>query len=379
MRGSIRKRGKSYTLTIDTGKDADGKRVQHFQTFRTLAMAEAALGEMLKQAQDGILGKPTRLTTGKYLQQWLEDYAAIHVRPTTLRGYRSIVEHHLIPAIGTVPLASLQPHHVQHAQRRALEAGLSARTVIQHHRVLSEALKHAESWGMVNRNVAGLVKPPRPSYHEARFLDADEAARLIDSARGTRYFIPLALSLMTGLRRGELLGLQWRDVDLDKDSIQVNRALHYLPGRGLLFQEVKSVHSRRQVALSPNAALLLRSHRERVEATEAEAGGSLAPNALVFGLPTGRPLSPNTLTHAFHRIARAAGIEGAHLHSLRHSHASLLLSQGASLKDIQARLGHSTIAITADLYAHITEQQRRETAAKFDQALDVTKQLVSNS
>ena len=375
MKGSVRKRGNSYKLTVDIGKDAEGRRRQHSQTFRMRKEADAALGAMLKQAQDGSLVKPTRLTTGQYLQQWLDSYARSHVRPLTLRRYRGIVERHLAPAIGNMPLTSLQPLHVQQAHNQALAAGLSARSIVQHHRVLSQALKHAEQWGMVSRNVARLVTPPRATYKEARFLDVAEARRLIEAARSTPYYALIALGLATGLRRGELLGLQWRDIDLERGSVQVSRALQHIPGAGLQLHDVKSTHSRRKLALSPNAVLVLRAHHDDAEAVQAEAGAELEPSAFVFCHPTGRPLLPNTVSDAFQRIAKAAGVEGAGFHSLRHSHASLLLAQGANLKDIQILLGHSTIAITGDLYAHVTEQRQREVVARLDQALDVAESI----
>ena len=371
MKGSIRKRGNSYKLTVDIGKDTEGRRRQHSQTFRTRKEADAALGAILKQAQDGSLVKSTRLTTGQYLHQWLDGYAQSHVRPLTLRRYRGIVERYLVPAIGNVPLTSLQPLHVQQAHNQALAGGLSARSIVQHHRVLSEALKHAEQWGMLSRNVARLVSPPRSAYKEARFLDAAEARRLIEAAKSTRYYVLLALALATGLRRGELLGLRWSDIDLEKGSVQVIRALQHIPGAGLQLHDVKSTHSRRKLALSPNAVLVLRAHHDDAEAVQAETGNELELSAFVFCHPTGLPLSPNTISHVFHRVAKAAGIDGARFHSLRHSYASLLLAQGANLKDIQALLGHSSIAITGNLYAHVTEQRQREVAARIDQALDV--------
>ena len=371
MKGSIRKRGNSYKLTVDIGKDAEGRRRQHSQTFRTRKEADAALGAILKQAQDGSLVKPTRLSTGQYLHQWLDGYAQSHVRPLTLRGYRGVVERHLVPVFGNVPLTSLQPSHVQEAHSRGLAAGLSPQSVGYLHRILSEALKHAEQWGMVGRNVARLVPPPRPTYKEARFLDAAEAMRLIEAAKSTPYYALLALALATGLRRGELLGLQWRDIDLEKGNLQVSRALLHIPGVGSQLHDVKSTRSRRQLALSPNAVLVLRAHRDDAEAVRAEAGAELESTALIFCHPTGHPLAPNGVSEAFQRIAKTAGISGATFHSLRHSHASLLLAQGANLKDIQTLLGHSSIAITGNLYAHVTEQRQREVVARLDQALDV--------
>ena len=321
---------------------------------------------------------PTRVTTGEYLRQWLATYVDSHVRVTTARRYRSIIERHLIPALGAIPLMRLSPSHVQAAYARALgengrldgrTGGLSPRSVVQHHRILSEALKHAMRWGLIGRNVAALVDPPRVERTEAIFLDAEAIHALLEAAQTTPYHALMMVAVATGLRRSEILALRWRDIDFEAASLRVVRALHQLPGARLVFLEPKSGKSRRAVALSPAAILAIRAHRERQEAERELLGVDSGGDSLVFPNTDGSPLSPTTFSKAFKRIATKAGLPDAHLHLLRHSHASLLLEQGVHLKVVQERLGHSTIAITADTYSHVAAHIQQEAAAKFDEAL----------
>ena len=382
MRGSVMQRGKdpkTWTLIFPLPKGPDGRRRQQWVAFHgNKREAETKLTELLHQLDGGTFIRPTKLTVGEYLGRWLRDYVESHVRETTARRYRSIVQRHLIPALGAIPLMSLSPSHVQAAYAHALGekgrldgrgGGLSARSVVQHHRILSEALKHAMRWGLIGRNVATLVDPPRVERTEADFLDAEAIHALLRAAQGTPYHTLLLVAAATGLRRSEILALRWRDINIEAANLRVVRALHQLPGPRFVFLEPKSGKSRRAVALGPAAILAIRAHREQQEAERERLGMEAGDDSLVFPNPKGLPISPATLSKAFKRIATKAGLPDAHLHLLRHSHASLLLEQGVHLKVVQERLGHSTIAITADTYSHVAAHLQQEAAAKFDEAL----------
>ncbi len=307
----------------------------------------------------------------------MRDYVSPNVRPKTHDGYRTIVEKQLVPKLGNVPLRDLQPVHLQRFYADLLRdgrldgrpGGLSARTVLHHHRVLSEALSHAVKWGLVGRNVAQAVDPPRPEHTEMATLDSDDVRRLLEAAQGTPYHTMFHLALYTGLRRSEFLGLRWRDVDLDRGSLHDVHALHKLRDGRLMFMEPKSAKGRRKVSLSPIAVLTLKGHRERQEADWAEIRATLARDALVFAHLDGLPYLPDTVSHAFTKIATRAGLSGIQLHDLRHTHASLMLRQGVHSKVVQERLGHSTIAVTLDTYSHVTPGLQEAAALKFDEAL----------
>jgi integrase len=330
---------------------------------------------MLHQLDTGNFVNPGKLTVGDFLRQWLRDYAEAGVRATTREGYRIIVEKHLIPGMGHITLSQLQPSHLQSYYAKALKegrsdgkGGLSARTVKHHHRVLSEALNHAMRWGLVGRNVALAVDPPRPVNKEMRILDGDGIHQLLEAARGTLYYPAIYLAVFSGMRRSEVLGLRWRDLDLDGSTLTVNQVLHVLPGGKVIFQEPKTDRSRRTITLGPSAVLALKAHRERAEADRAILGYHIGEEDLVFANPTGSPMLPNTLTHAFTKIARKAGLN-VRLHDMRHSHVSMRIKQGIHDKAIADRVGHSSISTTMDIYGHLFSETQREAAIKFELGL----------
>lgn len=380
MRGHLRKRNKnSWSIVLDAGRDpTTGRRKQQWVSVKgTRKEAERKLMEMIHQVETGAFVKPTRLTFGAFLQGWYRDYVSTHLRSGTAEGYEGIIRVHLLPNLGHVPLSRLQPSHLQAYYANALASGrrdrktggLSAKTVLQHHSVIRRALNHAVRWGLVIRNVAQAVDPPRPEYREMRSLDSDGVDLFLQAARDTVYHPLFHLDIYTGLSRSELLGLRWKDVDLMMSSLSVVQVLHRLSGGRLVFEEPKAVRRRRAIALTPTSVVALREHRARVKQEKEVLGVPLKPEALVFAHPNGSPMLPSTVSHAFTRIARKAGLQGLRLHDLRHTHASLMLRQGVHPKIIQERLGHATISTTMDIYSHVLPGMQQEAAKKFDEGL----------
>ena len=308
----------------------------------------------------------------------LRDYAATNVRPRTFEGYRTVVRSQLIPKLGNIALAELRPSHVQAYNAEALTdgrvdgklGGSSARSVLHHHRVLSEALSHAVKWGLVARNVANAVDPPRAERIEMKALAAGGVRRLLGAAQWTPYHPMLHLATYTGMRRSEILGLRWQDVDLNMATVSVVQVMLRLRDGRVVFQEPKTQKGRRLIDLSPTTVLALRAHRERQEADRAMLGVPLAHSDLVFSQPDGSPSLPDTLSHAFNKIAARAGLGGVRLHDTRHTHATLMLRQGVHPKVVQERLGHSTISVTLDTYSHVTPGLQRAAAMAFDRELE---------
>ena len=294
-----------------------GKRKQQWVSLKgTKRNAEKRQAELLHQLDTGSLIKPSKLTMGEFLRQWLRDYASTNVRAATLEGYRITIERPLNPSLGAIPPSELKPARLQSYYCKALKegrrdgkGGLLARSAVHHHRILREALSHAMKWGLTVRNVADAVDPPRPIIREMRFLDTDGVYRLLDAASGTMYFPLIHSATFTGMRRSELLGLRWRDVDLNRSTASISQVLHCLSGGRIVFEPSKTAKSRRLVKLSQEAVLALRAYGEKVEADLAQQGSLLTGDRLVFSQLDGSPFLPNTATHAFAKTARRAGLE----------------------------------------------------------------------
>jgi integrase len=369
MRGHIRQHSKkSWQIQVYTGTGSDGKPHRYFETVRgRKGDAQKRLNELLVGLEKGIPVPAGRLTVAEHLNQWLDGYVKTNCSLRTFDGYKSIVEHHLIPALGHIKLKSLQAPAIQAYYGRACET-LSARTVHHQHRVLSQSLKYAVRQGYLGRNPAEFVDPPSPQKKAMRTLTQAEVEVLFDTAADNHYYPVIYTAVSTGLRQAELLGLRWRDIDLDMLSISVSQVLYKRHGV-CQFKEPKTSHSRRRVAMTPKLALFLRDYRTERESLYRQSGKELTLDSLVFGSPEGESLDPSVLSHDFHRIVKRAGLEHVRFHDLRHTFASLMLLRGAKPKVISEALGHSSVAFTMDTYSHIIEGMQEDAMALLDEVL----------
>jgi len=368
MRGHIRQKGNSWQIQIYIGPGPDGKPRRHFETVRgRKGDAQRRLTELLSSLDRGIYTLPGRVTVAEHLHTWLEGYVKTNCSQRTLDGYQSIIETHLIPASGHLQLKHLHPQVIQSYYGKACEK-LSARTVHHQHRVLSQSLKYAVRQGYLGRNPAELVDPPKPRDKVMRALTQAEVETLLDRVKDNRYYPVIYTALSTGLRQAELLGLRWRDIDLNMMSISVSQVLYKRQGI-YEFKEPKTSHSRRRVAMTPKLALFLRDYRAECENLYLELGQILSPDSLVFGTPEGKPFNPSVLSHDFGRMVKRIGLEGVRFHDLRHTFASLMLLRGAKPNVISEALGHASVAFTMDVYSHIIEGMQEDAMALLDEVL----------
>jgi len=369
MRGSIRKKSKgSWQIQIYTGTGPDGKPRRHFETVRgRKGDAQRRLTELLSSLDKGIYTPPGRLTVAEHLHNWLEGYVKTNCSQRTLDGYQSIIETHLVLALGQFQLKHLHPQAIQSYYGKACER-LSPRTVHHHHRVLSQSLKYAVRQGYLARNPAELVDAPSPRKKAMRTLTPGEVEVLLDIAKDNCYYPVIYTAVSAGLRQAELLGLRWRDIDLDFLSISVSQVLYKRRGISQ-FKEPKTSHSRRRVAMTPKLVLYLREYRAERERLYHELGKPLTLDNLVFTSVEDKPIDPCMLSHAFGRIARQAGLGGVRFHDLRHTFASLMLLRGAKPKVISEALGHASVAFTMDTYSHIIEGMQEDAMALLDEVL----------
>jgi integrase len=340
VRGSIRKRSKrSWEICVDIGRDpSTGKRLRHFENIKGLkSEAEKRLHELLNNLEKGRFAMPKRITLGQWLNDWLSGYVKTSCSPRTSDGYLHIITRHLTPNLGMIPLSQLRPQQIQQYYSHALSEPtadgkpLSARTVLHIHRVLFQALNHGVRQGLLNTNPASLVNPPRAKKPEMKTLSPEELARLLSIAEDIPYYPIIYTAAKTGLRQAELLGLRWRNPDLDLASLSVAQVLY--KRRGICqFKEPKSPHSRRRLGLLPSLVLFLKQYKAEQTKKCLMIGKPSIEDELVFCNIDGTPIDPGTLTHSFARVARKAGLAGTRFHDLRHTFASLMLMAGVHPK-----------------------------------------------
>lgn len=296
--------------------------------------------------------------------------------PSTAGHYRRIVRKVLIPALGTVELTALRPQAIQALYGRLLRqgrhdgtGGLSAKTVLRYHQVLHAALHHAVRWQLLARNPADAVQPPRAERRELLTLTPAAVSTLLAAADETPIGTLARVAVMTGMRRGELLGLRWRDVDPTAGLANIQQTALRLSGQGWVFRQPKTRLSRRSVALSPVTVRLLSAHRKAQLEARMLAGSAWQDLDLVFTSALGTPLEPGTIARTWARVLATAGVGHVRWHDLRHAHATLMLSAGVHPKVVSERLGHASVGITLDTYSHVLPGLQATAAELLDAVL----------
>jgi len=379
LRKDGRWQGAVYVLT------SDGTIRRKFVYGKTGAEATRKMVDARKRSD---LGLPADATTklADYLAQWLRDVARPQLRPRTFEMYSRCVDRHIVPTIGRKRLNALSPADVRKLLNDKTNAGLAPRTVSYVRAVLRSALSQAVRDGLLQRNVAALAKPPRIPRSEVKALSPVEANKLLATARGDRLRAVWVIALSLGLRRSELLGLSWSGIDLERRTLRVARGVQRVDGH-LVLDELKSATSHRTLPLPHVVVEALEVHRTRQANERLVAGRAWQDCDLVFCTEIGTPLDPRNLNRSFRALLIRAGVgvdpvetaDGrtgwttrVRLHDLRHSCASFLLSQGASPRVVMEVLGHSGIAVTMNMYAHVLPTLLGDAMAGMDDLLGGT-------
>jgi integrase len=339
---------------------------------RKYGEVQRKLTEAMGDAARGIVVDDKNLTVSEYLDRFLEDVQRGSVRESTYSRDKYLITNHVKPALGRVKLKNFGAMHLQRLYREKRDAaGLSASTVQKIHHILHKALAQAVRWDLIARNPSDAVKAPRPTSEEMRPLSAEEVRKLLEAAHGDRLEALYVLAVTTGMRRGELLGLKWSDIDLKNGRLSIRRALTRTDnGKRVALAEPKTRGSRRNVRLTQRAVEALRSHLERQLAEIEVAGDFYEDHGLVFTTEAGTPINPSNLRQrSFAPLLKKAGLPHIRFHDLRHTCATLLLSKGVHPKFVQELLGHATIAITLDTYSHVMPGMGDQAATAMDQAL----------
>jgi integrase len=380
MKGHIRQRGaRSFELKFDAGRDAAGKRIVEYRSFKgTKREAQLKLAELIAAVGKGMHVMRSTLTVAEHVKERIEQWATLgKITPKTAERYRELQANQIAPHLGAVLLQELKAADIErwHATLRSSgrkdgKGGLSALTIRHAHRLLSKALKEAARHDLVIRNVASMQSPPRVTRTEVTILTADQTRDVVRRLKDHAVYTKAIIALCTGMRRSEILALRWQHIDLDRRTIAVRAAIEET-GEGLRFKTPKSQAGTRDITLPDLVVEILREYRrQQLEQRFVLRLGKLTDDALLFTRPaSAAPQSPNALSKEWSAAAAGIGLDGITFHALRHTHASQLIDAGIDVVKISKRLGHATPTVTLEVYAHLFSQHEDKSAEAINEAV----------
>ena len=374
--GTIRKKtvtrnGKPYTYweaRITTGRDpGTGKQIQRSITGKTQKEVREKMQAAAVEINQGSYTTPQRMTVGQWLDIWQRDYLG-SVKPKTVQNYSQCVRNYIRPAMGAIKLDALNAHTVQRFINSLTDPhGLAPKTVKCIHGVLHKALQQAVKVGYLRFNPADACELPRMEGKEIHPLDDTSIAAFIRAIQGHRFEAIYLTMLFTGIRRGEVCGLTWDCVDLDRGTIQINKQLQNVAGQPGEYRLISTKNDKgRTITAAASVVAVLKKHRAQQLRDRLRAGPLWQDNGLVFCNEIGERLSPHTVYNNYKRIVASIGLPGARLHDLRHSYAVAALRAGDDIKTVQGNLGHHAASFTLDVYGHVTEEMKRASADRME-------------
>lgn len=367
------KSGPRYYVRVEVGRDpVTGRPIQKHEPggYRTKTEARKAARDVASRIDREAYAPPSKMTVGDYLFDWITTAAGNgRIRPGTASLYETVRRAYIVPRIGQVTLQSLRAQHLDSAYADLLARGgrggrpLAPKTVRHAHTLLHKALADAVKKGMISSNPADVADSPKPRRQEMKTWTAEELGSYLRHVEGDRLYAAWRLAATTGMRRGELLGLRWKDVDLDRGRLSITQTLVLIDNKPCL-STPKTESGRRSIALDAETLAILRGHRSSVVQERLALGLGMSPTDLLFTSVDGAPLHPDWFGRTFTRHAMAAGLPPIRLHDLRHTFATLALDAGVKVWDVSDILGHANISITLDLYRHAVPDTQAETTSR---------------
>jgi len=339
-------------ITLPTGK----RKVKYSKTQKVVKDWLLSQREALHK---GNWVENDKVTLSEFFDHYMSNVASHTVRPKTLQTYEYLLRIHIKPELGHIRLINLRPDHLQNFYSGKLNCGLSPATVNHMHAIIHRFLKQAFRWGLVNRNVADLVDAPPPKHKPPQVLSLDQVKKFLGAVKDDRLYALYVLAISTGMRQGELLGLMWEDVDFFSGTIHVHHTIQELQGKGLILMETKTEKSKRSIAVPGFTLDALWDHKEK---TGWDVG-------FVFRTSKNTPINSSNLQHYFKQHLKKNNLPNIRFHDLRHTAATLLLSEGVHPKVVQELLGHSRINVTLDIYSHVMPDIQKEAAEKMNDML----------
>ena len=375
MAGSIEKRGKnSYRLTVSEGFDLNGKPIIHRKTVHgTKKDAEVELAKFVTEVQNGLVIDGKSLKFSEFTEIWKRDYGSKELAPSTYKRYCRMLETRLLPYFGHFYINKIKPTDImkfydllekdtQLVRKKGNNGSktkkpLSGKTILEHHRLLRAMLHKAVYWQLIVANPAERVQPPKARKPKRRSYDDEQTKILLEnlellSSEDTKYKVAIILTVFTGVRLGELMGLEWQDVDFKNGIISINRSSQYLADMGVFTKVPKTESSIREIAIPEFIISLLEEYKLWYEEQKSIYGELWTNSDRLFVQADGKPMHPSTISKWFVKYVGQIGLPVINFHGLRHTNASLLVAQNIDIAVISARLGHAQISTTLDFYVH---------------------------
>ncbi|MCI8678407.1 MAG: site-specific integrase [Lawsonibacter sp.] len=359
---------KIYYVSMDLGKDKEGRRVKRYQTYRTLYAARMGLRDFLTHREQELRAPKHDLTLADWLESWMDNIVRPTRAETTVYGYQKIIDNHLLPGLGHIPLLKLTPMDIQQYYIQVQQnVGLCSNTLRRHHDLLSSALRAAVRQDKLLQSPMDKVEPPRAKQKEASYYRPEELKQLYTLLEGHSLELPARLAGSLGLRREEICGLKWECIDFQRQLLSIKEARTAF-GATILQKETKTRSSVRTLYMPDDVARLLQTELTRQDRLFRE-GRLKEPSQFVVLDHKCLPYSPNALSLAFTRFVRKNDLPRVTLHGLRHSFATVASFQGVPLFDIGKALGHATPATTGKIYTHLVDHTHEDTLLKVSDAL----------
>ena len=381
--GNIEKRGEnSYRLRVSGGYTGDGKRITYKKTIQAKNKTEAQkeLALFITEIQTGQALSAKKMRLRDYAEFWINNYAIPNLSPKTYERYKSMLKARILPYLGNMYLDKIQPMQLMYLYQELSECTytrkkethkLSSKTILEHHRLLHSMLQQAVYWQMIPYNPASRVRPPKARKPNINFYDDVQTIALIKALEGEelKFRVIILLTIFTGLRRGEVLGLEWQDIDFKNSSVTVRQASQYVSSIGIYTKDPKTETSNRIISIPESITKLLKEYQRKQLKNRLLLGDKWIETNRLFVQSNGAPMHPDTITKWFRQFLEDKNLPHITFHGLRHTHATLLISQGLDVRTVSNRLGHAQTSTTLNIYAHAFAKMDREASEKLDNLL----------
>lgn len=378
--GWVEERGNGrWRLNVNCGTNEDGTRKVIRETVKAKNRDAAIklLGKLIDRIEKGEYIEKARQTFKVFVEKWISAYGEKNLAPKTLYRYKQLLESRIIPALGHLKVDQIKPVHLLDFYSNLTEdgiredkrkGGLSERTILHHHRLISAILQDAVEWQVIPSNPASRVSPPKVHKKHGGFYDEEQTKALLAAVEleKIKHKALIYLAVFCGLRCGEIMGLEWQDIDLEKSLLTVRQAGQYIPGQGAFTKEPKNESSRREISLPLHVLNVLNQHKAKQEEAAAKSDNLWHGSERLFTTRDGKPAHPEWPSQWFPKFLKRKNLPPLPFHGLRHTAATMMIAQGANIKNLSSRLGHSNISTTGNIYAHALKSVDRDIADKTD-------------